>query len=130
MSKRTKIVLASCLLVIALCIGLFFYLRKRSKEDTGDGTTALPNEAAPNSDNLNEADPVLRRGSRGEEVKTLQRFLHERLVLAPIYDRESCIYSGQPLESLAIDGIFGPKTECACVWWFGKSSVKLSEVLA
>ena len=121
MSKRTCIFLVLCLLIIGSCVGVFFFLRKRSSETD----PSMPD--SPGSTPV-DSDPVLKRGSRGEDVKKLQRYLHGQLVLAPIYNKVCPTFNGELLDSLAVDGIFGEKTECACEWWFGRTSVKTSEI--
>lgn len=123
MKKRTYIILALCLLIIALCVGLFFFLRKRSSSES-DSTL----EVTPVNNAGVASDPVLKRGSRGEDVKKLQRYLHGQLILAPIYSKEWPMVNGNVLSELAVDGIFGEKTECACQWWFGRTSIKTSEI--
>ena len=124
MSKRTYIILAICLLIIAGSIGAYWYLRKKQKASDAGADQTLPSAG----DQRADSDPVLKMGSRGENVKKLQQFLHEKLVLAPIYDKPNPVCNGKTLDSLVIDGIFGEKTECACQWWYGKTSVKLSEI--
>lgn len=128
MNKRTKIILALCTLLTAGSAATYYFLSRgnNSNPDDKDGSDSVNSK---NGD-ANEVNPTLSRGSRGENVKTLQRFLNERLVLAPIENRESPMYDGKLLDSLAVDGIFGSRTETACVWYFGKPSVKLSEILA
>ena len=124
MKKRTYIILTVCLLIIAVCVGLFIFLRKRAKEN--EHLTGL---IVDNSDNTpGNSDSVLKLGSRGENVKKLQRYLHGQLVLAPIYDKAWPTLNGTTINSLVVDGIFGEKTECACQWWFGRTSVKTSEI--
>lgn len=124
MNKRTYIILAICLLIIAGSIGAYWYLRRKQKaSDAGEDQT-LPSAG----DQRAGFDPVLKMGSRGVNVKKLQQFLHEKLVLAPIYDKPNPVCNGKTLDSLVIDGIFGEKTECVCQWWYGKTSVKLSEI--
>lgn len=125
MSKRTCIILAICLLIVAGSAGAYWYLRKKHKaSDAGTDGTLPAGDGGQHVD----TDPVLKMGSRGENVKKLQQFLHEKLVLAPIYNKVSPVCNGKTLDNLTIDGIFGEKTECACQWWFGKTSVKLSEI--
>jgi hypothetical protein len=101
---------------------VFFFLRKRSTSESDPSLSDSPGNTP------GDSDPVLKRGSRGEEVKKLQRYLHGQLVLAPIYNKVWPTCNGKQLDSLAVDGIFGEKTECACEWWFGRTSVKLSEI--
>jgi len=122
-SKRAYIILVLCLLIIGGCVGVFFVLRKRSTSDVDPSADDGSVENRPDG-----ADSVLKRGSRGEDVKKLQRYLHGQLVLAPIYDKVWPTLNGKELNSLVVDGIFGEKTECACQWWFGRPSVKPSEI--
>lgn len=124
MNKRTYIILIVCLLIISVCVGLYFFLRKRSSTDA----ELTLSEETPVKNNGGSTDTVLKRGSRGEDVKKLQRYLNGQLILAPIYNKVWPVLNGTELDSLVVDGIFGEKTECACQWWFGRSSVKTSEI--
>lgn len=51
----------------------------------------------------------LKRGSRGDKVTALQKYLNSVLALAPLLDPE-----------LDVDGIFGDKTAQACATAFGE----------
>ncbi len=125
MSKRMCIILALCLLIIGGSIAAFCFLRKRKKTDSGTVDNGIvPPGGLPSDD----SDPVLKRGSRGDDVKKLQSYLNGQLILAPIYDKVWPVFNGNQLDSLVVDGIFGEKTECACEWWFGRTSVKRSEI--
>ena len=114
MNKRTYIILALCLLIIGGCLTAYFFLRTRRKTD-----------ADPLSDEV--INSVLKRGSRGEDVKELQTYLNSQLTLAPV-NKARPICNGKQLYCLEVDGIFGEKTECVCLWWFGRTSVKRSEI--
>lgn len=116
MTKRTKIILCVCLVVIVLAVVGIVLIKKRESE-------AAPIEESPVA-----TDELLKRGDRGDNVRLLQQYLNSRLICRMIYDKPTPTYNGSELLSLDVDGIFGPRTEAACVWWFDKSSVKLSEI--
>lgn len=127
MSKRMCIILVLCLLIVGGCVAAYFFLRKRKKTDDTTVNPLIPDAVASGAASEN-SDPVLKRGSRGEDVKKLQSYLNGQLILAPIYVKVWPVCNGKQLDSLVVDGIFGEKTECACQWWFGRASVKRSEI--
>ena len=116
MAKRTKIILCVCLVVVVLALVGIIMIKKKEPE-------ATPIEESPAV-----ADDLLKRGDRGDNVRLLQQYLNSRLICRMIYDKPTPTYNNKELLSLDVDGIFGPRTEAACVWWFGKSTVKLSEI--
>ncbi len=117
-----KYVTWSIVIVCVLAIvgaAVFFVLRtKAHPEDEVDSETP----------NATLEDELLSYGSRGEAVKTLQRFLNTKLGFYPHERDGRPLYQGNELASLVVDGIFGAKTQCATKWWFGKDSVKPSEI--
>ena len=119
MTKQAKIVVLICSIILIGAIVAFFLMKKRS---------VVANEDEVSHEDSGAMDKVLKRGDRGEDVKKLQTFLNERLLCHYIYDKPAPMYGGKQLESLDVDGIFGPRTEAACEWWFDKKSVQLSEL--
>ena len=126
MNKRTYITLVLCLLVIIGCIIVYFLLQKR-KQNTLPSLNSSDQDGPSNKyeDGSGRTyDPVLKRGSRGEDVKKLQRYLNSQLLVSGTQP----LWNDIPLSSLVVDGIFGEKTEFICLWKFGRTSVKLSEI--
>lgn len=116
MANRTKITLCVCLIVVVLAVvGIFFIRKKEQKLPSADKTSVT-------------AEEMLKLGDRGDNVRLLQQFLNARLICRMIYDKPTPTYNDKELLSLDVDGIFGPRTEAACIWWFGRSTVKLSEL--
>lgn len=70
--------------------------------------TAEPEEGEPAADPVVSEFP-LKRGSRGEKVELLQKYLNNVLQLAPMANLP-----------LVVDGIFGDKTALACSVAFGE----------
>lgn len=74
------------------------------KAGASKGATATKRGTTP-------SDPVLKMGSKGQYVKTLQERLNK---------------ANASLTALAVDGDFGPKTEARLKALTGKTSIKLS----
>ena len=108
--------IAICIILIALVIGYYVWMRKKDVSDV------TPDDGA-------ASDGVLRYGSRGDEVETLQAWLNAKLAFYYYERGERPKYNGSTLNSLAVDGIFGPKTLCAVKWWFGKETVSIKELI-
>lgn len=106
-----------CAILIITVIAYYIYVRKKG---TGVSYVTLPNSSN---------DTVLKYGSRGEDVKTLQRWLNAKIVFYYADRGSRPIYNGQTINSLVVDGIFGVKTQAAVKWWFNKDSVTLNELV-
>lgn len=116
MTGQSKVIVSLCFIIV-LSAAVALYCHRRREE-----VSVLP-ENVPS-----ESDPVIKRGDKGANVLRLQKYLNARLVCYLVYDKPVFTYGGKAVVTIDEDGIFGPMTESACVWWFGKSSVKLSEL--
>lgn len=123
MKRQTKIILIICVAVLIAAVVAFFLLKKKSL--VGDGVS---NGVVSGGGSAAEEDILLKRGDRGAYVEKLQSFLSNKILCRYIFDKPKFMYNGQEMTALEIDGIFGPKTEAACEWWFGKKTVQLSEI--
>lgn len=103
MNRTTKIILIS-LGVIGTGVGIYFLLRKPKS----NGTTPSIEPNNPTLPPVKKTFP-LKRGSKGDKVKQLQRYLNIN-------------YSS----GLVVDGDFGPKTEAALNTATGLSQVSES----
>ncbi len=112
--------------IVILCVlaivgaAVFFVLRTKANRSENDVDSETPDGSL--------EDEPLSFGSRGSDVVTLQRFLNQKLCFYSHERNGRPIYKGEELASLVCDGIFGAKTQCATKWWFGKDSVKPSEI--
>jgi hypothetical protein len=94
------------LIILALLCGLggvvfyFWYKKHKSGDNTGSDTGS-DNGSGSGGSTLNSSDFPLKKGSRGEYVKRLQRYLNTRL-------GNQYVLTLPPLD---VDGIFGDKTE-------------------
>ncbi|WP_339381621.1 peptidoglycan-binding domain-containing protein [Brasilonema bromeliae] len=70
------------------------------------------NEAA--SAQLNK--PVLKEGSKGDAVKELQKLLLKWGAFVSLDNNGACVFPGEEV----IDGVFGPKTKNAVIFFQGK----------
>ncbi len=127
MTDRKKIIITIgvCLSVVAAAIVVCVLIARRIDEDdttTVTSTTDTHQNALP-------SDNTLARGSRGDEVKKLQKYLNSKL-LSNYYIRTDypVTATGERITTLRVDGIFGEQTELVCKWWFGKPTVKTSEL--
>ena len=111
------VVVICSLLVVAVVV---YYILARRSASKSNIIQALPTDSA---------NTVLKYGSRGEDVKTLQRWLNAKIVF--FFDERGGrpVYQNTTLHSLTVDGIFGAKTQAAVTWWFGKDSVTLKELV-
>lgn len=101
--KKGWIVFIVVLVVAAAVLLYAFRDRIFAKETEDDGSDG---EAAPVAE---ASEFPLKRGSRGDKVTALQKYLNSVLALAPLLDPE-----------LDVDGIFGDKTAQACATAFGE----------
>ena len=107
--------IAICVLLIAIVVGYYVWVRKKSGSDS---------DVAIN----NIANNVLRYGSRGDDVEQLQSWLNAKLAFYYFERGGRPTYNGSTLNSLVVDGIFGQKTLCAVRWWFNKDTVSINEL--
>lgn len=111
-NNRTVIwTIAICVILIAIVVGYYVWTRRKS------ASSVTPTD-----------DDVLRLGSRGADVETLQAYLNAKLTFYYFERGERPTYNGSTLNSLVVDGIFGAKTLCAVKWWFGKETVSKNEL--
>ena len=108
--KTTTIIITASVLFVALVAFILWrmYKKKQSASDTElDSSAIFP----------------LKIGSRGEEVKVLQRHLNNKMANMKTVD-------GSDLVPLDVDGIFGEKTQLACVLVFGTETVSAKQFSA
>ncbi|MEA4975443.1 MAG: hypothetical protein VB046_06875 [Paludibacter sp.] len=103
-NKRVTIALIfSGLIIAGTVIFLWLYDKKEkikgSSETTGSTPTVSSGSAFP-----------LKIGSTGEKVKELQRKLNEVVKRRMAYLYVKPTYLGVEMDSIAVDGIFGPRT--------------------
>ena len=107
-NTKKKLVLTGTALVIVLAAyGVYWFLTRDKETAEGDFS---------NSTSRRTSKPKvfpLRKGSKGEEVKKLQKALNQKLL--------------PPIRQLVVDGIFGSKTLGALKSITGKSTVNKSE---
>lgn len=118
MNKKTKTILLIAIPIVTGGLVYYFYTRQNKK-----GMTKLPGDTTPDSavkpNKTGGVTPVvqqyfpLRKGSRGEKVKELQRAL---LAVDP-----------KSLPKYGVDGDFGSETESAVQKYLGKKSVDSQE---
>lgn len=107
---------AICIILVAIVIVYYAWTRKKG----ASGVVAIDDAGA---------DEVLSYGSRGADVETLQAYLNAKITFYYFERGERPVYNGRTLNSLVVDGIFGPKTLCATKWWFGKETISKSELI-
>lgn len=110
--------IAVCVLLIAIVIGYYVWVRKKSGTNSNVGLGGLVVD-----------DGVLRYGSRGDRVEQLQAWLNAKLAFYYFERGGRPTYNGSTLNSLVVDGIFGQKTLCAVRWWFNKDTVSINELI-
>lgn len=106
--KTTTIIIIASILFVAL-VAFILWRMYEKKQTTSDmeQSSIFP----------------LKIGSRGEEVKVLQRHLNNKMANMKTVD-------GSDLVPLDVDGIFGEKTQLACVLVFGTETVSAKQFSA
>ena len=99
--------------LIAIVVGYYIWVRRKDVSVQQKDTVL---------------DDVLKYGSRGSDVETLQAWLNAKITFYHSERGGKPVYNGSTLNSLIVDGIFGPKTLCAVKWWFGKETVSKNEL--
>ena len=128
MSKKTIITLSICIALIAVAVVVYVVLRKKPpKEDVQPGITHISDKKPASGTASGVNTTILKRGSRGEEVKQLQQYLNAK-ILANMWSKGYPTYAGNIITEFDTDGIFGSKTEAVCQWYFGKPSVTINEI--
>ena len=129
MNKKKKITIIVVILVLIVIAVILWWQQFKAKEkgvarknkevqtEQSGQTTATPEQKGVDV----ELKEYLVPGSRGENVKALQRFLnHKRQYVLTNRPKGLGVPS---FPALNVDGIFGPKTQQACIWWFGYNYV-------
>jgi hypothetical protein len=117
LSQYQKPLLAAGLL--ALLLVLYFYRHKIFKGTLLSGSTAAVNPGY-NSSNTSTSteNTVLKKGSKGEQVRQLQLLLNE----------EHRKHTPTFIPLLEEDGVFGTKTEQMLVKYTSQSSISLAQL--
>ena len=132
MNRKKKITIIVVILVLLVIAAVMWWQQFKTKEkgvgtineevknETGGQTTATPEQKG--VDRVISSNLV--QGSRGENVKALQRFLNHKRQY--VLTRKPANLGVPSFPALSVDGIFGPKTKQACIWWFGYTYVSPS----
>lgn len=119
-NKKITITLCVCLLVVAVVAIVYVLVRKKN---------TLSGSATTDAHQTSTATAKLSPGSCGEAVRQLQTYLNKQLVnyyyIRPDFPTDK---EGKRITLLDVDGIYGEKTKAVCVWWFGKTTIKTSEL--
>lgn len=103
--KTTAIIVTASVLFVALVAFILWRMyQKKTKSEKDDSDTTFP----------------LQLGSRGESVKKLQEYLNDQISAIELNDNIK-------LTKLDEDGIFGAKTEDACLLVFGTKTVSADQ---
>jgi peptidoglycan hydrolase-like protein with peptidoglycan-binding domain len=119
--NKTPLILG-VLIVVAVLI--YFYRNKLASVflyGEGNATTSVDTGVVSNvvsSSNNSSDDTILKKGSTGEKVKTLQQLLNIK----------HGNNTPQILPYLVPDGQFGPATERMLQKWTGKTSISINEL--
>lgn len=133
--KRRKFTTA-LVIVLLLAVLIYFFRDKlfaqkavtnNSFIKTGISSNYQPSR--PNSSSSSSENVMLKKGSKGDEVKELQRLLnHKQKTTIPKADSPLFLLHGAMKGSLlVVDGKFGVKTEQALHRWTGLSSITLAQ---
>lgn len=114
-NKQIAVILAVTVAIIAAIVIAYFIIRKKSN------TKIIPVADEDSSENTVSTVKTLQYGSRGDDVKQLQQFLNQQLVL--LIWKGLPTLNGKQITKLSVDGIFGAETQAVVKWYFGKTTV-------
>lgn len=132
--KQNKTITA--LVVVAVIAGLIYFFRdklfKKAAVDNNSfikTTSASPSIPSSSSSSSSNDNTMLQRGSKGEQVKELQRLLnHKQSTTIPDANSQLFLLHGAMQGSLLeVDGVFGAKTEQSLQRWTGLTSITLAQ---
>lgn len=126
MKQNDKIVWGVVIVTVLVVTAIVTYIILGDKNCNNDSTGEASVSSSVTAGNDSKTT-VLKRGSRGSEVSNLQTFLNAKIVFYYAEKGGRPVYNGTTINSLAVDGIFGSKTEAACKWWFGTPQVSTSQ---
>lgn len=116
-NKQILIIIAITILVIAGIVIAYFITRKKAT-----GKQPILSDVDENPlPVVSSTTKILQYGSRGEDVKRLQRFLNEQLSL--LIWKGYPTLNGKQIKQLSVDGIFGAETQAVVKWYFGTTTV-------
>lgn len=114
-NKQIAVILAVTVAIIAAIVIAYFTIRKKSN------TKIIPVADENSSENTVSTVKTLQYGSREDDVKRLQQFLNQQLVL--LIWKGLPTLNGKQITKLSVDGIFGAETQAVVKWYFGKTTV-------
>lgn len=131
--KQNKTMTA--IVVIAVLAGLIYFFRdklfgKKAVANDSFIQTGSPSPSTTSNPSASSGDnTMLQRGSKGEQVKELQRLLnHKQSTSIPDANSQLFLLHGAMQGSLLeVDGIFGAKTEQSLQRWTGLTSITLAQ---
>lgn len=112
MDKKYKIVLIVAALVLAAILVARWLTGKSSAKSGSESDSGGNNSGGGGSNGNASATFPLHKGSRGQEVRQLQRWLNSN-VMGLIYDTPDGMIYVSRHNSVSVDSIFGDKTEAA-----------------
>jgi hypothetical protein len=116
--EKNKKYLIFALLFVGAFLFLFPYLKRVLKKGDNEGKPApkkivpIPSEANKDKAKKLNMDLILKQGSKGEEVKELQKLLN--------------FISAPPVAKLETDGVFGKQTEAVLLKLKGVKAITLN----
>lgn len=111
---------------IPILIGAYLIYRQFSNKSASTSIDEVtPNvPSVPSTPTTTKADkntPIsfpIKKGSIGDKVLALQKLINQKG-----YTPAEDMFKGKPMIKLTEDGIFGPKTEAAVLFWSGDKSI-------
>ncbi len=107
--KSALAILSSIAIIAGTIIFLLWYDKKAKKEEEG-GTSSAGGNSSSSSTSSGASVFPLKLGSTGTKVKELQSKLNSVVAKKASYTFVKPTYLGVEINSLVVDGIFGPRT--------------------
>ncbi len=115
-NKQIIIILAVTAVIIAAIVIAYVVMRKKNSKQP-----ILPIVSEDTLPISSSTTKILQYGSRGEDVKRLQKFLNEQLAL--LIWKGLPTVNGKQITKLSVDGIFGDETQAVVKWYFGTTII-------
>lgn len=120
MKKNNKILLLVCIIVVVITAATLYYFEKKRKEELSEGE--IKSSSGTTTQTTTSSVFPLKKGSKGEEVKNLQRKINEYLTYYWFMLQVKPTY-----QTLSVDGIWGTKTESNVQYVFKKNQISEQE---
>jgi hypothetical protein len=112
--------------VVGLYLVIKYYMNSQETEDVTTQNNGTTSESVDNTQKKSSSTFPIKKGDKdkGSPLKPVGKVVNlQRLINEKGYINVADKFKGKPLMKLVEDGIFGPKTESALVFYINKKSI-------